>query len=219
MYIKSGIPCKPLNNHDSFSNSEILVLEIHDKKRKWLLIGVYKPPSQSDKNFIDTLMKILDFYGSNYENIFIIGDFNLTVKNHYLDMLLNLYDLSSLVDKPTCHKSQNPSCIDLILTNRKTLFNLSNTFEVGISDHHELVSTILKAGVVKGPPQVKIYRSYKNFDLDSFNNTLEYKIKNLSSNDYDNLEKSFEDTLNIFAPLKKIFFKKQSFSFRDQRTS
>ena len=202
-YVKDDIPCKPLNNHDSFSNSEILVLEIHDKKRKWLLIGVYKPPSQSDKNFIDTLMKILDFYGSNYENIFIIGDFNLTVKNHYLDMLLNLYDLSSLIDKPTCHKSQNPSCIDLILTNRKTLFNLSNTFEVGISDHHELVSTILKTGVVKGPPQVKIYRSYKNFDLDSFNNTLEYKIKNLSSNDYDNLKKTFEDTLNIFAPLKK----------------
>ena len=134
-------------------------------------------------------------------------------------MLLNLYDLSSLIDKPTCHKSQNPSCIDLILTNRKTLFNLSNTFEVGISDHHELVSTILKTGVVKGLPQVKIYRSYKNFDLDSFNNSLEYKIKNLSSNDYDNLEKTFEDTLNIFAPLKKKNFKKQSFSFHDQRTS
>ena len=60
-----------------------------------------------------------------------------------------------------------PTCIDLILTNKKNLFKLSNTFETGILDHHKLVSTILKSGSFKGTPKIKIYRSYKKFELEN----------------------------------------------------
>ena len=58
---------------------------------------------------------------------------------------MQLYDLSSLVKKPTFYQSTTPSCIDLISSNRESLFKLSNTFETGSSDHHKLVCTVLKS--------------------------------------------------------------------------
>ena len=82
----------------------------------------------------------------------VIDDFNLPVENSHLEAILQAYDLSNLIKKPTCYQSYTPSCIDLILTNRKHLFQLSNTFETGLSDHHKLICTILKSGGFKGAP-------------------------------------------------------------------
>ena len=75
--------------------------------------------------------------------------------------------------------SHTPSFIDLILTNRKHLFQLSNTFETGLSDHHKLICTILKSGGFKGAPVDKIYRSYKTFDVDRFKEILKIKLENI----------------------------------------
>ena len=86
-----------------------------------------------------------------------MSDFNLSVDNSHLEAFMSACDLSSLIKKPTCYQSNTPSCIDLILTNRKNLFKLSNTFDTGLSDHHKLVCTILKSGGFKGVPIEKIY--------------------------------------------------------------
>ena len=34
---------------------------------------------------------------------------------------MNAFNLDSLINKPTCSQSANPTCIDLILTNNKRL--------------------------------------------------------------------------------------------------
>ena len=124
---------------------ELTAIEIHQNKRKWLFIGIYKPPSQSDNEFTNRLRLIIDYYLPKFENIILIGDFNLSTENQHLDAVIQPYNLNNLINKPTCFQSNKPTCIDLILTNKKNLFKLSNTFETGISDHHELVSTILKS--------------------------------------------------------------------------
>ena len=80
-----------------------------------------------------------------YENILTIGDFNLSVDNSHPEDFMQGYDLSSLIKKP-CYQSNTPSYIDLILSNRESFFKLSNTFEIGLSDHHKLVCTVLKYG-------------------------------------------------------------------------
>ena len=72
-----------------------------------------------------------------------MGDFTLTIENKHLEELLNLFNLKSLISSPTCFQSTNPTRIDLILTNQEDLFRNSNTCEVGISDHHHLLSTML----------------------------------------------------------------------------
>ena len=56
------------------------------------------------------------------------------------------YNLKSLVKKPTCFKNlDNPSCIDLILTNRIKSFQNTCVLETGLSDFHKLTATVMKS--------------------------------------------------------------------------
>ena len=85
-----------------------------------------------------------------YENVMLIGDFNLTVENKKLEVFVNTFDLECLIKKHTCFQSTSPSCIDLILTNKKEYFKNPNVLEVGISDHHSLIVTTSRSQLVKG---------------------------------------------------------------------
>ena len=79
----------------------------------------------------------------------LIGDFNETIENKNLEIFMNSFGLECLIKKPTCFHCRNPSCIDLILTNKKDLSKNSNVLEVGISHHHSLIITALKSQLVK----------------------------------------------------------------------
>ena len=92
---------------------------------------------------------------------------------------------------------------NLILTNKKNLFKLSDTFETDLSDHHKLISTILKSGGFKGKPKEKIYRSYRQFNSEGFKKDLEFRLNHLTSSSYDAFETTFLKELNRHAPLKK----------------
>ena len=170
-------------------------------------MGIYKPPSQNDIEFLNRISLIIDYYLRTYENILAIGDFSLSVDNSHLEVFMQAYDFSSLIKKPTCYQSNTPSCIDLILTNRKSLFKLSNTFETGLSDHHKLVCTILKSWGFKRVPIEKIYRSYKTFDVNNFKNTLKFKREKVKSENYGEFEALYLKELDNHAPLKKKFLR------------
>ena len=179
LYNNKNIPCKPQSNHPMFSDLELMAFELHQSKRKWLFLGIYKPPSQNDIEFLRRTSLILDYYLPMYENFVVIVDLNLPVENSHLEAIIQAYDLSSLIKKPTCYESHTPSCIDLILTNRKHLLQLSNTFQTSLSNHHKLICTILKSGGYKGVPIEKIYRSYKTFHADQFQKILKIKLENI----------------------------------------
>ena len=89
---------------------------------------------------------------------------------------MQAYDFNSLIKKPTCYQPNTPSWIDLILTYRKSLFKLSNTFETGLPDHLKLACTILKSGGFKGVPIEQIHRSYKTYGVSNFKNTLKLEL-------------------------------------------
>ena len=42
---------------------------------------------------------------------------------------------------------------------------MSNNFETGLSDHHMLISIIMKSRNCEGSAKEKIYRSCKNFEI------------------------------------------------------
>ena len=88
LYINENIPCKPLNNHPTFSDPELMAFELHQSKRKWLFLGIYKSPSQNDIEFLRIISLILDYYLPTYENFVVIGDFNLPVENSHLEAII-----------------------------------------------------------------------------------------------------------------------------------
>ena len=47
----------------------MITIEFHQMKRKWLLLGVYKPPIQIDSEFVEEIIRILNHYVPSYENI------------------------------------------------------------------------------------------------------------------------------------------------------
>ena len=53
LYINEDIPAKLINSYDFKEGSEIIVFEFSISKKKWLLLGNYKPPSQNELSFIN----------------------------------------------------------------------------------------------------------------------------------------------------------------------
>ena len=48
----------------------------------------------------------------------------------------------------------------------------ANFLESETSDHHKMISTIMKLHFTKGSPKRKYYRDYRNFDIDYFSSEL-----------------------------------------------
>ena len=149
-YVNENLPCKSLTT--GIDNlTETTFLEVNIDSSKWLFVRCYKPPSQNEEFFISSLSKTINAFSTKY-------DFNFTIENKHLGELLSLFKIKSLTSYPTCFQSKNPTCIDLILTNQEDLCSNSNTCEVGISDHHHLVSTMLNKKTLKGSTKTSFYR-------------------------------------------------------------
>ena len=88
----------------------------------------------------------------------------MTTENLQFNNLMQIFYLNALIKTPKCSQSHDPTRINTILTNQKALLKLSKTFETGLSDHHKLISTIMKSGSFKASPQKKVYRLHKYFD-------------------------------------------------------
>ena len=62
------------------------------------------------------------------------GDFNAEEKEILLNNFMDLYDLQNLVKENTCFKSvENPSCVDLFLTNCSNSFQSTFVISTAIS--------------------------------------------------------------------------------------
>ena len=116
---------------------------------------------------------------------------------------MTLFNLESLINTPTCFQFEKPRCIDLILTNKKSLLNNSKTFEVGISDPHHLVLTSMRSQYIQGNPKIKFHRDYHSFNFESFNNELNELLKSERDINYSLFENIFLQVLNAHAPVKK----------------
>ena len=179
-------------------------MEINLRKAKWLIFGSYHPPNQSDQYYFDCVGRALDIYNATYEKVLLIGDLNAEEHQPCLQDFTTQYDLKNLVKEKTCFKSiENPSCIDLFLTNHPESFQGTTTISSGLSDCHKMVVTILKTTFSKAKPRIIYYRNYKNFDRNKFRNRLKLDLENSESTHYLDFENIFLNALTDQAPLKK----------------
>ena len=82
---------------------------------------------------------------------------------------MNIHNLKNLVRHLTRFKKPDrPSCIDLILTNKKKSFQLSILIETGISDFYKMFIAILKQYFKKQESRAIKYRSHKYFCNNDF---------------------------------------------------
>ena len=134
-----------------------------------------------------------------------MDDYNVDGKEINVKVSSNQHLLKALKEKPTCFNNfNNPSCIDIFLTNSSKSFEKLLTLETGMSDFHKLIITILKVKPDKLPPRIIKYRDYKNFESEALSSKLQVSLKNFDTNNSSFIEFKtiFMEHLNKVAPLK-----------------
>ena len=98
-----------------------------------------------------------------------MGDFNTTDQDEVLLEFLEDNELSNLVKFPTCYRNaDNPSTIDLTITNKPKSFQNTVGMSAWLSDFHKMIVTSLKKTFEKCPPKTMIHRDMKHFDKVAF---------------------------------------------------
>ena len=202
LYVQGYIPCRRITVNFT-QGIEAIVVENNLQKRKWLLIGSYCPHKEMINNHLNIISNRLNDLCTKYENIILIGDFNSEMSEEAMNSFCSIYNLKSLVHDYTCFKNiDNPSCIDLILTNKSLCFQNTSVIDNGLSDFHKLTLNTMKASFQKQEPKILHYRNYKIFDNGSFRNDLLYGLSKIgfSNISCEQFEILFLTTLNKHPP-------------------
>ena len=130
IFIRDDIPSRVLTKHVFPDDIEGLFIELNFRKAKSLLFGTYHPPTQSDSYYFNNLNALT----VPMIKKLLVGDFNTEVSD-VLSIFLYQYDLENLVKDKTCIKNpNNPSTIDLFLTNYSLAFQNTTATFTGLSD-------------------------------------------------------------------------------------
>ena len=202
-YVNCNIPSRQLKYLLTPPDIQCIAVELNLRKQKWLIFSIYRNPSQNLRYFLSHLTALLDYYSENYENIIIIGDFNNVTTSIEISSFMADHGLYSLVNNPTCFKSVNGRCIDLILTNKKHSFQKSQSFETGVSDHHHMIYTMLKSTFAHIPPKQVVYCSFKNFSGEAFSKDLQANLMTSQGGNFSSFNEILSNTLRKHAPFKK----------------
>ena len=210
MYIAEGITSKLLEKMPSHENNEGVFVELNLRKSKWLLFGGYNPKKELISPYLKNVEDILNKYINYYDNIILMGDFNSDMHarkgNKNIFEFCENYSLKNIVKEATCFKNpNNPTCLDLILTNRKESFRKTEVIETGLSDFHKMTVACLNVYIKKLPPKIIYYRNYKKFNANIFRKNLLRDIQEIRGNDitYDTIKHITITQLNRHAPIKK----------------
>ena len=102
VYIKSSIPSRQLTYGSICNSIQAIPFEINLRQEKWLMILIYRPPSQDSGFFIHTLTEIIDHFATKYDNHLIMGDFKTEPNNRMFKSFLDSINLQLQIElKPT----------------------------------------------------------------------------------------------------------------------
>ncbi|XP_072039376.1 polycystin-1-like protein 2 [Amphiura filiformis] len=210
-YVKDGVVFKEKSNlHDD--NIEALWIEINLPHTKPLLLGtVYRVPN-SKVDYIDKLDQVFQNYTSLYDDVIIVGDFNLDLCKRYeaskVNTLATHSNMKQLIKDYTRITETSKTKIDLAFVTKPDKVSSSGVHNLGLSDHC-MIYVIRKNKQIKLPPKTIKTRSFKKFNADDFIDDM----KNINWNDimnyndvnnaWDVWKKTFNDVCDKHAPLKE----------------
>ena len=216
VYVREDIPCRTILKS---SFKEFLFIEINLRKQKWLLCCTYIPNFSLVKENLDELQKVLDRISSNYENYLLIGDFNAQPSDQVIVDFCQVYNLENIIKDFTCFKNpSNPSCIDLILTNKPKYFLNTYSIETGLSDFHKMTLAVLKTSFVKKNANIR-YRNYKKYSESLFRIDILNKTPLNDTKTFTNFQDIVTSTFNNHVPIKKRHIRDNQVPFITKKLS
>lgn len=159
---------------DASGNIEQLWLSFRWHNCRFVVGGVYKPPTVNYKYFIDELENSLVSLLPISDSVYCLGDFNIDCLNltspstDYFLQFLDSVGLKQIIEQPTRLTRTSATLIDLILVSNDSLINDKGVVDCGFSDH-DLVYFTFRVGGLPRLPAFRSYRDFKNVDWELFN--------------------------------------------------
>ena len=115
VYVREDPPSKLIEMNSTVKSMSI---EVNLRKKKWLVNRSYNANNSNICDHLRSLGKSLDTVLTNFDQVFLMGDFNAEEANFHIKDFCNLYKLKNLNKVPTCFKNLgNPKTIELLLKN------------------------------------------------------------------------------------------------------
>ena len=134
---------------------ESISIELNVRKKKWLVNCSYSTNNSNICDHVRSLGKSLGTLLTNFDQVFLMGDFNAEEAIFHIKYFSNLYKLKNLNKVPTCFKDPgNPKTTDLMLKNSVGSFQNSCALEIGLSNFHKMTVTVLKSYREKKQPKI-----------------------------------------------------------------
>ena len=211
-FVKKGIITKRLKDLET-NLSETICTQITISKKRWFCMSVYRPPTSSNiDTFFAELTISLSKAVNKFDNLIIMGDFNIDITKKdcsgfdKLEELRDTFNLTNLIKSETCCINNHKSTIDLFFTNKPLSFQGTST-ETGLSDCHKLITTFMRSFVSRLKPKIIFFRNYKKFDETKFLADLKNTNFSFTSADpnenYLFLTNSFSKIVEKHVPLKQ----------------
>lgn len=174
IYVKNNIhSIRRIDLEDQYC--ENIWLEIRSLHKKFL-VGLYYRPPNSSSEYWDAFESNIELVSDLNCDLLVLGDFNQdmhqTNSNNHLKQIMSKFNLTNLINEPTRITSTSKTCIDLILTNHKSIIN---TYEVLAPFHsdHCTVTAEVTFKTYKTLSYKKTLWKYEQADLESIKNKLE----------------------------------------------
>ena len=225
-YISKNVPSTLGPVNFSHETAECMTIELNIKENKIMLVCMYKNPKMTAQNFKEMFENTCEKIFDTYEHVIIIGDLNINFlqDNNILKSLCPAYNLVNIINEPTCFKSNIPTLIDVMLVTKRKKFIRGFSYDVGISDFHNLIGGILKINKPLPKQKVTFYRKLSSIDYNKVNNELRTmnlheiisKEQNVN-NAFNKLQNILIATLNTHAPRRKKVIRLNDFHCMTKR--
>ena len=193
---------KDLNNAN-----EAVWTQVNRKNCNPLVVGcIYRPPDQATNNFVDNFSESLSKIDSNFDKV-VLGDFNIdfsvgrrnanSSQKRMLKGITELHDLKQVIESPTRVTEHSDSLIDLCFTNAHQKITESDVVDPGLSDH-SLVYCVMKSGRHRAPPKTIQFRSFKNYNRDSFVSDLRQVPWHVALNNHEDIDDCTDTWSKLF---------------------
>lgn len=215
IYVRESLPFKIRNDLNSFDHECLWVELTRSKCRPTLICCAYRAPDIDFCNFILNLNNCMANIKLDKCDFVLLGDLNANMLSHSRDKekqellkFVRTFDFTQLITKATRVSESVKSLLDVILVNNDHRIIDSGVVPVSLSDHY-LVYCVLKSGVTKAPPRTIEYRSYKNFNVNSFIadlNNVPWHVTESADNIDDAVflwNKLFSEVADSHAPVKR----------------
>ena len=165
---------------DQVSNDlEAVSLEVRQaNSQSFIISSVYGPPNSKTEVFlkIERLIQLID---KENKEVYILGDLNINLLGQNLSTgknlqeIMELYQLTQIINDPTRITEYTKSLIDVCITSSPEKMISSGVIHLGISDY-SLIYAIRKLNYVPktGSRNQIEYRNFKQFNAESFLNDL-----------------------------------------------